>query len=169
MKSHGLTGKLKIKGELMDIAERVKLSIRAVGSRNTDELKRLMNSCPTETVEVTNLEYLNTFRMLCRVAHIFESEMRGIALTMAANMSNAGTVILGQCLDQVASAKAAWEEFCSIYGLTTDELINAAGGHHPTVSNMMKTTLNPDPELVEQWRRIFAMAASGEVIGEKRH
>jgi hypothetical protein len=154
---------------LLTVAERVSLTIQAISSSNISEAKRLMDTCSKEQVEVTNLEYLNTTRMLCRVAHTFESDMRGIALTMAGNMSNAGADILGQCLDQVASAKAAWKGFCSSYGLTTDELIKAAGGHHPTVSNMMMTTLDPVPALVEQWRHIFAMAASGEVMGETRH
>ncbi|WP_439864554.1 hypothetical protein [Pseudomonas antarctica] len=149
--------------------ERVKLTIQALARKDIKEIKALLDSSPIETVEVHSLEYLNTFRMLPRVAALFELELRGIVLTMASNMSNEGAKILTQCLDEVAAAKEAWIGFCSDYEVSPEDLIATAGGHHPAVANALATTLDANPLDVKRWRELFRVAASGEVIGEIRH
>lgn len=150
-------------------SERIRLTIKAIAKKDPQEVRRLSDSCPVKTVEVADLEYLNTTRMLTRVAMMFELEMRGIALTMATNLKSERGDILNECLDQAVAAKEAWAEFCQQYKLSPEELISSAGGHHPAVAGMMQTTLEPRSELVEHWRKLFQIAASGEVLGEKRH
>lgn len=149
--------------------ERIKLTIQAMARKDLREVKELLDSSPKETVEVHSLEYLNTFRMLPRVAALFELELRGIVLTMASNMSNECAEILSQCLDEVAAAKKAWAGFCSDYDVSPQDLIATVGGHHPAVANALATTLDANAQDVKRWQDLFRVAASGEVIGEIRH
>lgn len=153
----------------MNTRDRVNLTIKAIASKDIAEAKRLMDTCPKEQVEVTNLEFLNTTRMLLRVAILYESDLRGIALTMAGNMSNAGASVLTQGLEQFAAAKVAWDRFCESQGVSPHDLAATTGGHHPTVEGFLNVGGEANPDLVGQWLKAFATAASGEVLGDTRH
>ncbi|KAB0532829.1 MULTISPECIES: hypothetical protein [Pseudomonas] len=144
--------------------ERVRLTVEAMARQDFREVKRLLDSSPMETVEVHSLEYLNTFRMLPRVAALFELEMRGIALSIQVSDNQP------PLMAQMAAAKEAWSRFCNEYDIEPEVLIATAGGHHPMVRQLLGwCCLPPDDELVNHWSGVFKMAATGEVLGERRH
>jgi hypothetical protein len=148
----------------IETPERVRLTIEAMARKDFKEVKKLMDSSPLEQVEVHDLEYLNTARMLPRVATLFELEMRGLALSVQVS-ENAPPLMA-----QMNAAKVAWCSFCADYGIDPEVLIQTAGGHHPVVKQFLGWCCMPaDPHLVEHWTGLFRVAASGEVLGEKRH
>ncbi|WP_054889939.1 hypothetical protein [Pseudomonas sp. NBRC 111129] len=153
----------------MNVTERISLAIKAIAQKDYVQVRQLIDSCPTEHVEVASLEFLNTTRMLCRVAQLFECDMRGLALNLAstATRDNAGGIT--DCLDQIAAAHQAFTEFCDDFNVCVDDLLGTVGGHHPAVAYMIGISPEPQADLVGHWRQAFAVAASGEVLGEKRH
>ncbi|MBA1200364.1 hypothetical protein G7009_00905 [Pseudomonas capeferrum] len=151
----------------LSLEEGSSLSIKALGSQNPAEVKRLIDSCLIETNETAGLQYLNTTCMLNRVAGVFELEMRGLALNMSRKISDENADFLGKSLDQIEAAKAAWEGCCGQHGLTLAELI-ATVGEYPPIRNMLSTGLSARPELVDRWTELFRVAAT-EGFGEHRH
>lgn len=153
----------------MNVRERIGLTIKAIAHKDYAQVRQLIDTCPTEHVEVASLEFLNTTRMLCRVAQLFECDMRGLALNLASTdtRDNAGGIT--DCLDQIAAAHRAFTEFCDDFGVCVDDLLGTVGGHHPAVAYMIGISPEPQADLVGHWRQAFAVAASGEVLGEKRH
>lgn len=153
----------------MNVHERISLTIKAIAQKDYAQVRQLVDSCPTEHVEVASLEFLNTTRMLCRVAQLFECDMRGLALNFAsrATQDNAGGIT--DCLDQVAAASQAFADFCGDFSVSADDLLGTIGGHHPAVTYLIGLSPKPQADLVGQWRQVFAVAASGEVLGEQRH
>lgn len=155
--------------EKISVAERVRRTIEAAASRDFAEIRKLTQSCPKETVEITNLEYLNTSRMLMRAASLFELEVRGLLLNITAAQQAGQHDVMLHNLKEIASVKVAWEEFCDGYDLEPSVLVLAAGGHHPIVSSALQTTLDADPESVNQWSERLRASASAETAGEIRH
>ncbi|HEN8712343.1 TPA: hypothetical protein U8203_002782 [Pseudomonas putida] len=153
----------------MKVRERISLTIKAIAQKDYAQVRQLVDSCPTEHVEVANLEFLNTTRMLCRVAQLFECEMRGLALNFASTAMGNDAGGITDCLDQVAAANQAFAEFCDDFNVCADDLLGTIGGHHPAVAYLTGMTPKPKGELVDYWRQAFAIAASGEVLGERRH
>lgn len=153
----------------MNVRERISLTIKAIALKDHAQVRQLVDSCPTEHVEVASLEFLNTTRMLCRVVQLFECEMRGLALNFAstATRDNAGGIT--DCLDQVAAANQAFAEFCGDFNVSTEDLLGTMAGHHPAVIYLIGMSPTPKGELVDHWRQAFAIAARGEVLGERRH
>lgn len=144
--------------------ERAKLTIEATAAQDFKEIRRLLDTCPKETVTIHNLEYLNTFRMLARVATIFEAELRGLALTVHAVEDKPPVMA------QITAAKEAWARFCAEHEVDPAVLIQTTGGHHPAVSQLLGWCCLPaEPALLEHWLMLFQTAAQGEVFGEVRH
>ncbi|UBM26093.1 hypothetical protein K8374_03585 [Pseudomonas sp. p1(2021b)] len=151
----------------MNVPERISLTIKAIAQKDYVQVRQLIDSCPTEHVEVTSLEFLNTTRMLCRVAQLFECEMRGLALNFTSSATDGAAKL--ECLDQIAAANQAFADFCNDHGVDTQDLISTVGGHHPAVVYL--TGLSPTAKggLVEYWRHSFAVAAGAEMLGERSH
>ncbi|EJZ58454.1 hypothetical protein I1A_002782 [Pseudomonas fluorescens R124] len=148
----------------IETRERVRLTIEAMARKDFKEVKKLMDSSPLERVEVHDLEYLNTARMLPRVAALFELEMRGLALSVQVSKDQPSLMA------QMNAAKVAWWAFCADYGVEPEVLIETAGGHHPVVKQLLGWCgMSADADLVKHWAGLFSVAASGEVTGEKRH
>lgn len=153
----------------MNMRDRISLTIKAIAEKDLVLVRQLMDSCPTEQVEVTSLEYLNTTRMLCRVAQLFECDMRGLALNFASTATRDNAEGVTECLEQVAAANQAFTEFCGDFNVCTDDMLGTMGGHHPAVTYLIGLSPKPKADLVDHWRQAFAIAASGEVLGERRH
>ncbi|MFG0864296.1 hypothetical protein [Pseudomonas sp. FYR_7] len=153
----------------MNVRERIGLTIKAIAQKDYAQVRQLIDSCPTEHIEVANLEFLNTTRMLCRVAQQFECDMRGLALNLASTATRDSAVGITDCLDQVAAANQAFTEFCDDYGVRVDDLLGTVGGQHPAVAYVIGISPEPKADLVGHWRQAFAIAASGEVLGERHH
>ncbi|SEO71637.1 hypothetical protein [Pseudomonas sp. Snoq117.2] len=146
--------------------ERMQRTVQATAARSFGEVRRLIDTAPRRTTTSADPEYLDLARMVLRVASQYELELRGLALTWLC----AGNAAAGQQIRaEAAAAACAWTDFCSGQGLQPDELIVAAGGHHPVVVDLVRWAPEPQPELVEKWRGLFAVAARGEVFGEVRH
>lgn len=153
----------------MNVPERISLTIKAIAQKDYAQVRHLVDSCPTEHVEVANLEFLNTTRMLCRVAQLFECDMRGLALNFASTATRDIAEGIADCLDQVAAANQAFAEFCGDFNVCADDLLGTMGGHHPAVTYLIDMSPKPKAELVGHWRQAFSIAASGEMLGERRH
>lgn len=151
----------------MNVRERISLTIKAIAQNDHAQVRQLIDNCPTEHVEVASLEFLNTTRMLCRVAQLFECEMRGLALNFASSAIDGAAKL--QCLDQVAAANQAFVDFCSDFDVSAQELISTVGGHHPAVTYLTGLSTKAKEDLVENWRHSFAVAAGAEMLGERRH
>ncbi|MDP9663787.1 UNVERIFIED_ORG: hypothetical protein J2W16_001501 [Pseudomonas cremoricolorata] len=151
----------------MNVRERIGLTIKAIAQKDYAQVRQLIDSCPTEHVEVASLEFLNTARMLCRVAQLFECEMRGLALNFASSAMDGAAKL--ECLVQIAAANQAFADFCSDHGVSTQDLISTVGGHHPAVVYLTGLSPKAKGELVENWRHSFAVAAGAEMLGERRH
>lgn len=149
--------------------DRISLTIKAIAEKDLVLVRQLMDSCPAEQVEVISLEYLNTTMMLCRVAQLFECDMRGLALNFASTATRDNAEGVTECLEQVAAANQAFTEFCGDFNVCTDDLLGTMGGHHPAVTYMIGLSSKPKADLVGHWRQTFAIAASGEVLGERSH
>lgn len=147
-------------------AERMQRTVQATAAGNFVEVRRLIDTAPRRTITSADPEYLDLSRMVLRVASQYELELRGLALTWLC----AGNAEVGQQVRvEVAAAVRAWTDFCSGQGLQPDELIAAAGGHHPVVVDLVRWAPAPPPDLVEKWRGLFQIAASGEMFGESHH
>lgn len=147
-------------------AERMQRTVRATAARSFGEVRRLIDTAPRRTTTSADPEYLDLARMVLRVASQYELELRGLALTwLCAGNASAGQ----QVLAEVAAATRVWTDFCSGQGLQPDELIAAAGGHHPVVVDLVRWAPEPQPALLEKWRGLFAVAAGSEMFGEARH
>lgn len=153
----------------MNVRERISLAIKAIAQKDYAQVRNLVDSCPTEHVEVANLEFLNTTRMLCRVAQLFECDMRGLALNFASTAIRDSPDGITDCLDQVAAANQAFSEFCRDFNVCADDLLGTIGGHHPAVNYLIGLSPKPKADFVDYWRQVFTIAASGEVLGERRH
>lgn len=151
----------------MNVRERISLTIKAIAQKDHAQVRQLIDNCPTEHVEVASLEFLNTTRMLCRVAQLFECEMRGLALNFASSAMDGAAKL--ECLDQVAAANQAFANFCSDFDVSSQELISTVGGHHPAVIYLTGLSPKAKGDLVENWRHSFAVAAGAEMLGERRH
>ncbi|MDM9596965.1 MULTISPECIES: hypothetical protein [Pseudomonas] len=151
----------------MNLPERISLTIKAIAQQDYAQVRQLIDSCPTEHVEVASLEFLNTTRMLCRVAQLFECEMRGLALNFASSTMD-GVAKL-ECLDQIAAANQAFADFCNDFDVSTQDLMNTVGGHHPAVVYLVGLSPEAKGDLVDNWRHSFAIAAGAEMLGERRH
>lgn len=148
----------------IETRERVQLTIKAMAAKDFNEVKRLMDSSPIETVEVHSLEYLNLSRMLPRVAALFELELRGLALSVQVAEDQP------PLMAQMSAAKEAWKLFCERYGVDPNDLIQAVGDHHPIVRQFLGWCgPTVDAKLVDHWSGLFTIAATGETLGEKRH
>lgn len=148
----------------IETQERVRLTIQAMARKDFGEIKKLMDSSPMEVVETHSLEYLNTARMLPRVAAFFEMEMRGLALSVQIAEDKP------PLMAQMNAAKSAWSNFCAGYGIEPEVLIGTAGGHHPIVEQFLGwCCMPPDVDMVKHWTGLFQVAATGEVLGGKRH
>lgn len=153
----------------MNVHERISLTIKAIAQKDYAQVRHLVDSCPTEHVEVASLEFLNTTRMLCRVAQLFECDMRALALNFASTATRDIPGGITDCLDQVAAANQAFAEFCADFHVDADDLLGTVGGHHPAVAYLIGMSPEPKVDLVDHWRQLFTVAASGEVLGERRH
>ena len=147
-------------------AERMQRTVQATAAGNFAEIRRLIDTAPKRTTTSADPEYLDLSRMVLRVASQYELELRGLARTwLCAGNAEAGQ----QVQAELAAAARAWTDFCTGRGLEPDELIAAAGGHHPVVVDLVRWAPDPQPKLVEKWRGLFQIAASGEMFGESRH
>lgn len=153
----------------MNVRERISLTIKAIAQKDYAQVRQLVDNCPTEHVEVASLEFLNTTRMLCRVAQLFECDMRGLALNFASTAIRDNPGEITDCLDQVAAANQAFSEFCRDFEVCADDLLGTIGGHHPAVTYLIGLSPEPKSDFVGRWRQVFTIAASGEVLGEQRH
>lgn len=148
----------------IETRKRVHLTIEAMANKDFNEVKKLIDSSPLETIQVHSQEFLNIARMLPRVAALFEMEMRGLALSIQVTDNQP------PLMAQMAAAKEAWSLFCAEHGVDPEVLIATAGGHHPVVKQLLGwCCTTPDAGLVKYWSGLFVVAASGEVLGDVHH
>lgn len=148
--------------------ERTQRTVQAVAASDFAEVRRLIDTAPRRITTSADPQYLDRARMVLRVAIQYELELRGLALTwhnLCAGNQQAGQQIRAEA----AAAAHAWNDFCAGHGLEPDELIASVGGHHPLAVGLVRWAPDPQPKLVEKWRGLFQIAASGEMFGESRH
>lgn len=149
-------------------AERTQRTVQAVAASDFAEVRRLINTAPRRTTTSADPEYLDRARMVLRVAIQYELELRGLALTWH-NLCTGNQQAGEQIRAEAGAAAHAWTDFCAVQGLEPADLITAVGGHHPLVIGLVRWAPAPPPDLVEKWRGLFQIAASGEMFGESRH
>lgn len=153
---------------LLTPVQRMQLTVQATAARNFAAIRQLIDTAPKRTTTSADPEYLDLSRMVLRVANQYELELRGMALTW--HLLCAGNQEAGQQVRaEAAAAVQAWKDFCVGQGVEPDDLIAAVGGHHPVVIELVRWAPEPQPELVEKWRGLFAVAAGSEMFGEARH
>lgn len=153
---------------LLTPMDRMQRTVKATAAQDFVEIRRLIETAPKRTNTIADPEYLDLSRMVLRVASQYELELRGLALTWH-HLCAGNSETAQQVRAEAAAAARAWADFCAGLGLQPADLIRAVGGHHPVVIDLVRWAPEPRPVLVEKWRGIFEMAASGEMFGEARH